>query len=175
MFKKIGIGFGIIIAGILILAAFQPREMNVGRELVIAASPEVLFPYMNNSQKSYEWMPWAEGDPGIEIKYSGPSEGVGSKSNWNGKKMGIGSSEVVESVMNKIVKTKLEYTKPFEMSQLAEISLTPTAGGALVKWGVSGQNNYFFRLIGIFVNCDNMIGREFEKGLSKLKSLTEAK
>jgi hypothetical protein len=120
-------------------------------------------------------MPWAEGDPNIEIKFSGPSEGVGSKSNWKGKQMGVGSSEVTESIPNQIVKTKLEYTEPFEMSQLAEVSLTPAAGGTLVRWSVRGSNNSLFRVIGLFMDSDKMVGGEFEKGLNRLKALTENK
>jgi hypothetical protein len=42
-------------------------------------------------------------------------------------------------------------------------------------WSISGQNSFFFRLMGLFMNCDKMIGGEFEKGLNKLKSLTEHK
>jgi hypothetical protein len=173
MFKKIGLGLGVVLAAVLAFAAFKSGEMHVSREILISAAPEALFPYINNSQKSYEWMPWAEGDPDMEIKYTGPLEGTGSKSTWNGKQMGEGSSEVVESIPNQVVKTKLEYTKPFQMSQLAEVSLTPTTNGTIVKWSVSGHNNYFFRLISIFVNCDKMIGGEFEKGLNKLKSIAE--
>jgi hypothetical protein len=120
-------------------------------------------------------MPWAEGDPTLAIDYSGPAEGVGAKSSWTGNEMGVGFSEVVESVPNQVVKTKLEYTKPFEMSQLAEVSLTPTEGGTRVNWSVSGHSNFFFRLISVFVNCDAMIGGEFEKGLSKLKTIAETK
>jgi hypothetical protein len=175
MFKKIGLGIVVIIAAILVYAGVKPAEMTVSREIVVAASPESLFPYINSSQKSYEWMPWAEGDPSIDIKYSGPEEGLGAKSDWTGDQMGIGSSEVVESIPNQVVKTKLEYTKPFVMSQLAEVSLAPTEGGTLVKWSVSGHNNYFFRLMSVFVNCDKMIGGEFEKGLSKLKTIAEVK
>lgn len=175
MFKKIIIGICILIAGIFGLAAMKPSEMNVSREILVSATPEVLFPYINNSKKSYEWMPWAENDPGVEIKFTGPEEGVGAASNWSGKNMGTGASEVVESVPNQIVKTKLTYKQPFEMSQLAEISLTPSAGGTMVKWSISGHQNFFFRLMGVFVNCDKMIGKEFEKGLNKLKTLAEAK
>jgi len=173
MIKKIFIGLGLVIAAILVFAAVKSGEMNVSREIVIATSPESLFPYINNSQKSYEWMPWAEGDATIDIKYSGPAEGLGAKSEWTGKEMGVGSSEVVESVPNQVVKTKLDYTKPFVMSQLAEITLTPTEGGTRVKWSVSGHSNYLFRLMSVFVNCDKMIGGEFEKGLNKLKSMAE--
>jgi hypothetical protein len=173
MLKKILIGFGIIVSALLFIAAVKSPEMKVSREIIIATSPEVIFSFINSAKKSYEWMPWSEGDPSIEIKYSGPDQGVGSISSWKGKEMGVGTSEVIESITNQMVKTKLDYTEPFAMSQLAEISLTPTSDGTLVKWSVSGSNNYFFRLIGIFINCDNMIGKEFEKGLKKLKALTE--
>ncbi len=174
MIKKILLGLGFIVAAILIAAAFQSPEMNVSREIEISATPETLFPYINNSKKSYEWMPWSESDPTVEMKYSGPDAGVGAFSSWKGKQMGVGTAEVVESITNQVVKTKLTYTEPFAMSQMAEVSLTPKPGGTLVKWSVSGHSNYFFRLIGIFVSCDKMIGGEFEKGLKKLKLLTES-
>jgi hypothetical protein len=44
MIKKISIGVGVIVAGILIFAAFKSAEMKVSRETVIAASPEELCP-----------------------------------------------------------------------------------------------------------------------------------
>jgi hypothetical protein len=100
---------------------------------------------------------------------------VGAKSTWSGKEMGEGTSLVIESIPNQSVKTKLDYTKPFEMSQTATVSLAPTNGGTRVEWSVSGHNNFFFRLMGVFVNCDKMVGGEFEKGLAKLKTLAESK
>lgn len=175
MFKKILIGLGLIVTVILAIAAFKSPEMSVSREIIIAAAPDAIFPYINNSRKSYEWMPWAEGDPEIEINFTGPDEGIGSISSWNGEQMGSGKSEVVESITNQVVKTQLVYTKPFEMSQLAEISLTPVSSGTKVVWSVSGHNNYFFRLMGVFMDCDKMIGGEFEKGLNKLKTIVESK
>lgn len=175
MFKKILIGIGAVLAVILVVAAFKSPQMKVSREIVVSAAPEAIFPYINDSQKSYQWMPWAEADPEVKISYSGPSAGVGAMSSWEGRQMGTGRSEVVESIPNQTVKTKLTYTKPFEMSQLAEISLAPFSGGTKVTWSVSGQNNYISRLFGLFVDCDKMIGGEFEKGLGKLKALTEKK
>jgi hypothetical protein len=175
IFKKTLIFASLIIAAVLVYASLKSPKMYVSRELVIAASPEVIFPHINNSKKSYEWMPWAEADPNVKMSYSGPEEGVGASSSWVGDEMGVGTSEVVESVPNQVVKTKLVYTEPMAMSQLAEISLTPVADGTLVKWSVGGDSDFLFRLIGIFVDFDSMVGKDFEKGLTKLKSLTENK
>ncbi len=119
MIKKIIIGLGIVITGLLITAAFKTEKMYISREITISAAPAKIFPYINNAKKSYEWMPWANGDTGIEINFSGPAEGLGASSSWNGKEMGVGSSEVIESIHNQTVRTKLTYTKPFEMNQTA--------------------------------------------------------
>jgi hypothetical protein len=174
MLKKFFIVLGVFVTAVLVAAAFKSPEMKVTRNIVVAAAPEAIFPYINNSKKAYEWMPWADGDPGIEINFSGAAEGVGAISSWSGKQMGVGNSEVVESVPNQVVKTKLSYTKPFEMSQMAEISLSPAESGTKVTWSVSGHNNFFFRVMGLFMNCDKMIGGEFEKGLGRLKALAES-
>jgi hypothetical protein len=175
MIKKLLIGLVLVIGVVFVLALLQPPETTTSREILIAVPEAELFPYINNAKKSYDWMPWAENDPGVKVIFSGPEDGVGAMSSWSGKEMGVGTSEVIDSIPNRSVKTRLVYTKPFEMSQLAEVSLTPSNGGTLVKWSVSGRSNFFFRFLGVFIDCDEMIGGEFDKGLKKLKSLAEHK
>ncbi len=174
MLKIILLASVVIIAGFLVTIALQSPEMFISRELLIRASPEVLFPYINNSKKTNEWMPWSESDPQAKMIYSGPDEGLGSISNWDSTgKMGTGRAEVVASEPNRSVQTQLTYTKPMEMSQLAEVSLTPAEQGTLVRWSVSGKNTFMGRLFCVFVNMDKMVGAEFEKGLKNLKTLAE--
>ncbi len=176
MIKKIIIAIVVLVAGVLAYAASRPAELAIDRVIVISATPEVIFPHINNSQKANEWMPWQATDAGLKMIYAGPAEGVGSKSSWDSSgQMGAGEALVVESVPSQVVKTQLTYTKPFQMSQLAEISLTPENGGTRVKWAVTGKNGFVFRLMGIFMNCDKLIGDQFEKGLANLKSKVEGK
>jgi hypothetical protein len=59
------------------------------------------------------------------------------------------------------------------MSQMAEVSLTPSADGTVVKWAVSGKNSFMGRLMCTFMDMDKMIGGQFMQGLTKLKSLVE--
>ena len=106
MIKKFLMGLGLIVIGTFIIAALKPDEMNVAREISISATPEKLFPFLNNAKKSYEWMPWGDGDPGFEIKFSAPAKGIGLSSSWNGKEMGVSTSKVVESIPNQLVRTK---------------------------------------------------------------------
>lgn len=175
MLIKILIIAVLLLGGFLTYVAVKPATSNISREIVIKATPETLFPYINNSKKMNDWMPWQDSDPGVKIEYSGPEEGVGSKSSWNSPgKMGTGNAVIVESTLNKSVKTQLTYTKPMVMAQLAEVSLTPVGGGTKVKWSVDGHNGFMFRLMGIIMNVEKMVGGEFEKGLAKLKNTAEA-
>ena len=174
MFRKILVFFAVAAVGLSLYAAFQPSQMFVQREVVISATPEAIFPYLNNSRMVNEWMPWREMDPKVEMTYSGPEEGVGARSSWTSSgQMGVGEALVTESVANQHVSTQLTYTEPFKMSQTAMMSLTPVDGGTKVSWSVSGQKNFFFRLLGVFFDCDQMIGGAFEKGLATLKLRVE--
>lgn len=176
MLTKVLVGLGVLIAGLFLYVAFQPSEFTISRELTIKASPEALFPYINSSKKSYEWMPWKEADPNAQMNYSGPEEGVGAKTTWDSKgQMGTGEALVVESTPNQSVKTQLTYTRPMNMSQMAEVSLTPAAEGTVVRWSVSGNNTFLGRLMCVFMNMDKMVGGQFEKGLANLRAQVEGK
>jgi len=38
---------------------------------------------------------------------------------------------------------------------------------------MSGKNNFVGKVFGLIVDCDKMIGGQFEKGLAQMKSLVE--
>ena len=175
MVFKIVFGIVAVIAGLLVFAALKPKHMQITRELLIKAPPEVIFPHINSSKLSYAWMPWSEVDPQVKTEFSGPEEGQGSTSKWESPgQMGFGQSVVVESTLNAEVKTQLTYTKPMEMSQLAIVSLHPSPEGTVVRWEVTGENAFIGRLACIFIDMDKVVGGNFEKGLSNLKKIVEA-
>ena len=174
MFKKISIAIGIVVGLFLIYVALQPAEYTISRELLINASSETLFPYINNSEQTSTWMPWKESDPKAVMTYSGPAEGVDSKSSWDSEgSMGTGEALVIESIPLLSVKTQLTYIKPMEMKQLAEIKLKPTDGGTVVHWSVSGSNPFWGRVFCVLFNMPKMIEGEFDKGLNNLKKMVE--
>lgn len=163
------------IGAFLFYIAMQPPDFNISRELVVNAPPEAVFPHINSSQKANTWMPWKDSDPEVQMNFSGPEKGIGSTSSWESKgQMGTGKAVVVESVPNQTVKTQLTYAKPMEMSQLAELSLSPTNEGTLVRWSVTGKNSFIRRAMCFFMDMDKMVGKEFDKGLAKLKNLVES-
>lgn len=164
----------IVFALLFTYAYFQPSAYTISRSIIINASPEALFPYINSAQLSFSWMPWKDMDNQIEMTYDGPNEGVGSKGSWKSKgKMGVGESTIIESIPNKSTQIKIIYTEPFEMNQISDMTLIPVVNGTKVQWGVKGNNNAIGRFFCLFSNLDKMVGTNFELGLEKLKSLIE--
>ena len=49
-----------------------------------------------------------------------------------------------------------------------------TEGGqTVVTWSMAGKNNLMGKIFGLFMDCEKMIGSQFEKGLASLKSVAE--
>lgn len=176
MFKKISLALMIIIAIFMIVAAIKPAEYVIKRVVQINALPEQIFPFLSNTKIVDQWMPWRDIDSEVKMTYSGPDEGVGSVSSWASPgQMGTGKAEVIEVVPNQLVKTKITYTKPMEMSQDSEFSLESQGDVTLMTWAVSGKQPYFARLMCtmMFMDMDKYVGGMFEKGLAKLKAAVE--
>ncbi len=174
MQKKVLAVVAVLIGLFLAYVATKPSEMHISREIVINAPAESIFPYLNNGKKMEEWMPWSKVDPSVKMTYSGPAEGVGSTSKWTSTgQMGIGQAEIIESVSNQTVKTRLTYTKPMQMTQHSELTLVSQEYGTLVRWSVTGRNGFMSKLMCVFINMDKEVGGHFEQGLATLKGIVE--
>jgi hypothetical protein len=44
-----------------------------------------------------------------------------------------------------------------------------------VTWAMDGNNSFATKLVGLFMDMDSMIGKDFEKGLANMKQMAEAK
>ncbi len=174
MVKKILFGIGIAVAIFMLLLVFQPAEYTISREIVINTTPDVVFPHVNSAIRSNDWMPWKDNDAKLRMEFTGPMDGVGSSSQWFSEgPMGNGESVITASVPNTSVTTELLFHKPMPMKQITQFELTPTASGTKLKWSVSGKNTFMGRVMSLFNVMDSMVGKEFDKGLTRLKTTLE--
>jgi len=174
MLKKISLSLALILILFLAYVGMQSPKYEISRQIKIGASAEKIFPYLNNSKLAERWGPWLEVDPGAKMNYSGPEEGVGSRSDWDsGGQLGTGSATITESLPNERVGIKLEYTKPMVMSQYSEYIVQSSGGETTVIWKVRGENSFVGRMMCVFMNMDKHVGGMFEKGLANLKTLVE--
>ncbi len=175
MLPTILIAVAVIVVVFVIVVATRPDDFRVTRSATIAASPAVVFEQVNDFHKWDAWSPWAKLDPTCKNTFNGASAGVGAGFAWAGnKKVGEGRMTITESQPNNLIRIKLEFLKPFKATNTAEFTFTPQGNQTLVTWNMFGKNNFMSKAFGLFVNCDKMIGGDFEKGLAQLKAVAEA-
>ena len=175
MIKKL---FFILLALILVfvvVAALQPADFRITRSATIAAPPATLFKHINDLHLWQEWSPWAKIDPDCKVTFEGPAAGPGAIFRWNGNdKVGQGSMTLTDSKASELVRYNLEFLKPFEAKNIAEFGLKPEGQGTVVTWTMSGTNGFIGKAFGLIINCDKMVGGDFEKGLASLKVIAES-
>jgi uncharacterized protein YndB with AHSA1/START domain len=175
--KIVGIGALVLIGGVLIAAAFRPDSFRVQRTASIQASPEKIFPLINDLRRFNTWNPFDKKDPSLKASYSGAASGAGAAYAFEGNKnVGSGSLEIIDSKPAAEVRMKLDMRKPFEAHNVVEFTLRPEGegGGATrVTWAMQGNVPYFAKIIHMFFDMDRMIGKDFENGLAELKAIVE--
>lgn len=168
------IGLGLALALLLAYAATRPDEFRVERRTRVAAPADKVWPLVSELRAFNRWNPYERKDPLIKSAYSGAPSGVGSRYDWDSREVGSGSLEITGQQPGRAVQMKLDFVKPFEAHNQAEFALQPTPDGATeVRWTMSGTANFLSKLMGVFVDMDKMVGRDFEAGLQNLKQLAE--
>jgi hypothetical protein len=175
MIKKIAIAVVCFIAGVLLYAATRPGTLHVERSTSIQAPPEAIHPLVNDFHSWPSWSPYENRDPALARIYSGAAAGTGAVYEWNGNnEVGQGRMEITESVPSRIT-IKLDFIKPFEGHNIAEFKFEPKGESTSVTWAMHGPSNYIGKLLSVFIDMDDMIGKDFETGLANLKSTAESK
>ncbi|MEO5913063.1 MAG: SRPBCC family protein [Luteolibacter sp.] len=175
MAAKILIALFAVILVFVIIVASRPAEFSYQRNITISATPSLVFPHVNDLHKWQVWSPWAKKDPAAKSVFEGPTAGVGAAMSWAGNNdVGEGKMTLVESKPDELVQYRLDFKKPFEGTNIADFTFKPEGGNTRVKWTMSGKNTFVFKAISLFMDCDKMIGGEFEKGLTDLKGIVES-
>ena len=174
MFNIIAIIVVVLIAALLGFAATRPDTFRVQRATSIKAPPEKIFALINDFHSWGSWSPWEKMDPTMKRTHSGAANGKGAVYEWEGNnKVGKGRMEIMDTSPPSKVTIKLDFVKPFEGHNIAEFTLEAKGDSTNVTWAMYGPNPYIAKLIHMFFNMDNMIGKDFETGLAKLKTVAE--
>jgi uncharacterized protein YndB with AHSA1/START domain len=161
-------------ATLLAYVAARPDTFRVERTTVIEAAPEQIFPYLQDFRKFTEWSPYEHLDPEMSRTYSGPKKGKGAVYEWSGRgKAGKGRMEIAHVSPRHMVVMRLDIIKPFESQNIVEFTMSPEEASTSVTWAMRGANPYVAKLVQVFVKMDQLVGKDFERGLAKLKAIVE--
>jgi len=177
MAKKLLIGVAVVIAVLIAVVAMQPKDFKIERSAQTAAPAPIVYAQIADFHNWAAWSPWESLDPAMEKKFSGAPMGTGAVYDWSSQKKeaGTGRMTITDAKEPDHVAIKLEFIKPFEATNNVELKLTPTATGTSVNWAMTGERNFMMKAFGLFMNMDKMVGDDFEKGLTQLAAVSEAK
>ena len=176
MLVLIGVFVAAAILSLLVVALGQPKHFRVERSSVMNAPAAVVFAEVNDLQRWGAWSPWAKMDPTCLYSFEGPQAGVGSTASWNGNsKVGAGNMTITESRPNEFIALKMNFLKPFKGEATCDFTFSETDEQTRVTWAMHGKNNFLGKVMSVVMNCDKMVGGQYEKGLANLKQIVEAR
>jgi uncharacterized protein YndB with AHSA1/START domain len=168
------LALGFIALILIIVIAGRPDEFAVSRIATISAPPEKVFPHVNDLHQWEAWSPWAALDPNAKNIFSGAAAGAGAAMAWEGnRKVGAGKMTITDSRPGERIRFRLDFRKPMPATNTAEFMFRTEGGQTVVTWSMAGKNNLMGKIFGLFMDCEKMIGSQFEKGLASLKSVAE--
>jgi len=175
MIKILLIAIPVLIVVFLVAAAMQPKEFRIARSVTIAAPAAVVFDQINDFHKWDKWSPWAKMDPDAKNSFEGPASGVGAAFAWDGNsQVGAGKMTVTESRPGELLRIQMEFIKPFAATHTVEFIFKPQGTDTVLTWSMAGENSFMAKAVTLIMNCDKMVGGQYEKGLAEIKSLSEA-
>lgn len=165
----------VTIAALVALVMSRPDAFRVERSVEIQAPAAAIYPLLDDFNQWPRWSPWENLDPKMKRTLSGAPRGVGAVYAWDGSdSVGAGRMEILEADPARKLVIKLDFSRPFEGHNTAEFTLEPQGDKATrVRWAMYGPSPLMAKLMGMFFDIDQAIGRDFEKGLATLKSAAE--
>lgn len=162
------------VVGVLIAGLIMPKDYEVNRTVAIEADARIVSDHIKSLENMQAWSPWADYDTNMVVSYEGPNGAVGSKSSWSGNEdVGSGSQEVTLITPERI-ELKLVFVTPFPDSCDVYFDILEKDDVTSVTWGIKGHMAFPMNAMALFMSMDDMMGKDFEKGLSQLKEKAES-
>jgi len=162
----------LVVIGV-ILGLVGPKSYRVERSAVIAATPDVVWPYTSSLKKYQEWSPWAKKDTNMVLEYTGTDGTVGSGLKWEGNKdVDKGEQTLTSLVPGKSSETQLKFYMPWGVGESTSyMNLEPVPEGTKMTWGIKGDNDFIGKIFDSLMNMDKAMGKDFEEGLANLQAV----
>lgn len=171
----IAIILAVALIAVLGFASTRPNTLSVQRVADIKASPERIFALINDFHNWPAWAPQDKTDSTMKRTFGATASGKGASSEWVSKgKAGSGRMEITESTAPFKITVRVDFVRPFEAHNINEFTLEPVSDMTRVTWAMRGTNHFIAKVMSIFFNMEQMLGKHFEAGLASLKALSES-
>lgn len=174
--KKILIVIVIIIGVALIAALFVKKEYAVEREIVVNKPKAEVFAYVKLIKNQDYYSVWNMKDPHSKRVTTGTDGTVGYVYAWDSKMddVGQGEQEIIKIVDGERIDMELRFKRPFEATDYGYMTTEAVGDNQTkVKWGFKGDMPYPMNLMLVFMNMEDMLGKDMADGLGNLKGILD--
>lgn len=178
--KKIFKIAGLILLGlvivILLAAAVVKKSYKVERSVTLNAPKPMVYDYIKYLKNQNEFSVWAKIDPNMKVEYRGTDGTVGFVSAWDSpvKEAGKGEQEIIKMDDGKRIDYEIRFLEPMKSTDYAYFLFDSMNDSTTsVTWGFFGKIKYPMNTMLLFMNMDDMLGKDLEGGLVNLKTILE--
>jgi effector-binding domain-containing protein len=171
--RKILLWILAIIAILVVIAYLLPGSYKVERSIYIKADKMLTYGLVCNLQKWHLWSAWTkEADSTVVFEFEGTDCQPGAVMRWTGERLGNGEMILSEIQPGQFLGYDLSFDKGKYTSR-GSFSFEEIADSMKITWVDEGDLGYnpFARYMGLMM--ERMMGPDFEKGLTKLKTVSE--
>lgn len=164
---------GVLAALYLIVALFAPSSYTAEKEVTIEADSEVVFRLVSKFENWNDWSVWKEKDSTAVFTVDGEDGTIGCVQSWVGdpKLSGKGNITVTDVKPDSVFAYDLKMID-YRMESKGTIRLEEGENGLKVKWTDSGDFPYLMRPMMLFMDIENKVGNDLQKGLENLAALS---
>jgi len=176
IFTFLLIGIVGLVVFALVVALFTKKEYGVIREVTINKPKSEVFDYVKLLKNQENFSVWAHRDPNMKKQYRGTDGTTGFISEWDSqmKDVGKGEQEIKKIIDGERIDYELRFIEPFSSTSFAYITFDGVSEAQTkVKWGFTGKMKYPTNLFLLTMDMEGMIGKDFQDGLNKLKTILE--
>ena len=169
MARKILFGVAAVLAVLALYVDSRPSEFRVQRTAVVPAPPAAVYARLVDFARWADWSPWEKLDPAMKRTLTGAPGSVGHAYAWAGNDaVGEGRMTITGLLPGERVDLRLEFLEPWSATNATAFTIEPEGAGSRVTWSMSGTSGFVAKAMGLFMDMDAMIGKDFEAGLRSL-------
>lgn len=115
IFKRIVLILVALVALVLIVAAFVPKEYTVSVTKRVKAPKDTVFSYLSKFANQKQYSIWMKMDPAMKETITGIDGTLGSMQSWDSEvdDVGAGEQEIIE-INDERVLVEIRFKRPFE-------------------------------------------------------------
>lgn len=169
--KKILFVLLILVAIVVVIGFFLPKETNIARTRTINAPIEMIFDQVNNLHNWDNWSPWNKIDTAMQVTYYNGGIGEGASYSWtsNNKSVGNGKLSISKSVAFDSILTNMDFGD--QGVATANYYFEKTNNAVKVTWTFHNEmsNNLIERWMGVLFKP--MVKKSYDEGLKNIESV----